>query len=63
MDFALNEEQQELKSAARKWLSERYPLDRDFDAPQDDRWAELAELGWLGVSISEDEGAVGLGFV
>ena len=52
-----------MKSAARAWLSERYPLDRDFDAPQDDRWAELAELGWLGVSLSEDEGGVGLGFV
>jgi alkylation response protein AidB-like acyl-CoA dehydrogenase len=63
MDFALTEEQQELKSAARKWLSERYPLDRDFDAPQDDRWAELAELGWLGVSVSEEEGGVGLGFL
>ena len=63
MDFALTEEQQELKSAARAWLSERYPLDRDFDAPQDDRWAELAELGWLGVSVSEEEGGVGLGFV
>ena len=63
MDFALTDEQQELKSAARAWLSERYPLDRDFDAPQDDRWAELAELGWLGVSLSEDEGGVGLGFV
>ncbi len=63
MDFALTKEQQELKSAARAWLSERYPLDRDFEAPQDDRWAELAELGWLGVSLSEDEGGVGLGFV
>jgi len=63
MDFALTEEQQELKSAARAWLSERYPLDRDWDGPQDDRWAELAELGWLGVSVSEEEGGVGLGFV
>jgi alkylation response protein AidB-like acyl-CoA dehydrogenase len=63
VDFALTEEQHELKSAARAWLSERYPLDRDFDAPQDDRWAELAELGWLGVSLSEEEGGVGLGFV
>jgi alkylation response protein AidB-like acyl-CoA dehydrogenase len=63
VDFALTEEQQELKSAARTWLAERYPLDRDFDVPQDDRWAELAELGWLGVSIAEDEGGVGLGFV
>jgi alkylation response protein AidB-like acyl-CoA dehydrogenase len=63
MDFSLTPEQQELKNAARTWLSERYPLDRPFDAPQDDRWAELAELGWLGVSLSEDEGGVGLGFL
>ena len=63
MDFALTEEQQELKSSARKWLSERYPLDRDFDAPQDDRWSELAELGWLGVSVAEDAGGAGLGFL
>jgi alkylation response protein AidB-like acyl-CoA dehydrogenase len=63
VDFAFTTEQQELKSAARTWLSERYPLDRDFDAPQDDRWAELADLGWLGVSLSEDEGGAGLGFL
>jgi alkylation response protein AidB-like acyl-CoA dehydrogenase len=63
VDFALTEDQQELKRAARTWLSERYPLDRDFEAPQDDRWAELAELGWLGVSIAEEEDGVGLGFV
>src|SRR5207253_4072736 len=55
--------QLELKRQARAWLSERYPLDRDWDGPQDDRWPELAELGWLGVSVAEDEGGVGLGFV
>jgi alkylation response protein AidB-like acyl-CoA dehydrogenase len=63
MDFAFTEEQAELKRQARAWLTERYPLDREWDAPQDDRWAELAELGWLGVSVSEDEGGVGLGFL
>ena len=63
MDFAFTEEQLELKRHARAWLSERYALDRDWDGAQDDRWAELAELGWLGVSVSEDEGGVGLGFV
>jgi len=63
MDFAFTEEQLELKRQARAWLSERYPLDRDWDGPQDDRWAELAELGWLGVSVGEAEGGVGLGFV
>jgi alkylation response protein AidB-like acyl-CoA dehydrogenase len=63
MDFAFTDEQLELKRQARAWLSERYPLDRDWDGVQDDRWAELAELGWLGVSVAEDDGGVGLGFV
>ena len=63
MDFAFTEEQLELKRQARAWLSERYPLDRDWDGKQDDRWSELAELGWLGVSVAEDEGGAGLGFL
>jgi len=57
MDFAFTDDQIELKRLAREWLAERYPLDRDWDAPQDDRWSELAELGWLDVAEA------GLGFV
>jgi alkylation response protein AidB-like acyl-CoA dehydrogenase len=57
MDFAFTEEQAELKRQARAWLGERYPLDRDWDGEQNDRWAELAELGWLDVAEAE------LGFV
>jgi alkylation response protein AidB-like acyl-CoA dehydrogenase len=57
VDFALNEIQQELKDQARGWLASRYPLDRDWDGPQDDRWSELAELGWLDVAEAD------LGFV
>jgi alkylation response protein AidB-like acyl-CoA dehydrogenase len=56
MDFALGNEQVELKQAARVWLADRFPLDRDWDA-QDDRWSELEELGWLDVAEA------GLGFV
>jgi len=56
MDFTITEEQQELKTAARAWLAEKFPLDRDWDA-QDDRWAELEELGWTDVAEA------GLGFV
>jgi len=63
MDFSFTAEQQELKRQARAWLANRYPLDRDWDAPQDDAWGELAELGWLGVSIAEEEGGTGLGFL
>jgi alkylation response protein AidB-like acyl-CoA dehydrogenase len=57
MDFALNDDQAELKRQARAWLSERYPLDRDWDGAQDDRWTEIAELGWLDVAEAD------LGFV
>src|SRR6476646_8059739 len=56
MDFALNDDQLELKQAARAWLADRFPLDRDWEA-QDDRWSELEELGWLNVAEA------GLGFV
>jgi alkylation response protein AidB-like acyl-CoA dehydrogenase len=56
MDFALNDDQLELKQAARAWLADRFPLDRDWQA-EDDRWSELAELGWLDVAEA------GLGFV
>jgi alkylation response protein AidB-like acyl-CoA dehydrogenase len=56
MDFTLSEEQLELKQAARAWLADRFPLDRNWEA-QDDRWAELEELGWLDVAEA------GLGFV
>ena len=63
MDFSFTEEQQELKRLARGWLSERFPLDRDFDGGVDDQWGGLADLGWLGVSLAEDEGGVGLTFI
>ncbi|HEU5405511.1 MAG TPA: acyl-CoA dehydrogenase family protein, partial [Gaiellaceae bacterium] len=56
MDFALSEEQLELRQAARDWLADRFPLDRDWESTED-RWAELAELGWLDVAEA------GLGFV
>ena len=56
MDFALSEDQVELKQAAHAWLADRFPLDRDWEN-QDDRWSELEELGWLDVAEA------GLGFV
>jgi len=59
MDFSLSDEQQELKDEARRWLSTRYPADAWNEAD----WQELAELGWLGVSVPEESGGVGLGFV
>jgi alkylation response protein AidB-like acyl-CoA dehydrogenase len=56
MDFALSDDQLELRQQARAWLADRFPLDRDWESTED-RWAELAELGWLDVAEA------GLGFV
>jgi alkylation response protein AidB-like acyl-CoA dehydrogenase len=56
MDFTLSDDQLELKQAARAWLADRFPLDRDWEA-QDDRLSELEELGWLDVAEA------GLGFL
>jgi alkylation response protein AidB-like acyl-CoA dehydrogenase len=59
VDFSLTDEQQELKAEARRWLDARYPADEWNEGD----WSELAELGWLGVSVPEEAGGAGLGFV
>jgi alkylation response protein AidB-like acyl-CoA dehydrogenase len=67
--FAFTAEQEALRAEARRWLDERYPPERvaelaDSDAGWDPAsWGELAELGWLGVSVGEEEGGAGLGFL
>jgi len=69
MHFAFTPDQEALRTEARRWLDERYPPERvaelaDSEAGWDPAsWAELAELGWLGVSVAEDEGGAGLGFL
>ncbi len=53
MDFTFTEEQEGLREQARRFLSAS-------PAPS---WRELAELGWTGVSIPQELGGAGLGFV
>jgi len=53
MDFTFTPEQDALREQARAYLA---------DKPEPS-WSELAELGWLGVSIAEEDGGAGLGFV
>jgi alkylation response protein AidB-like acyl-CoA dehydrogenase len=59
MDFALTDEQQALRDEARRWLAGRYPAEEWNEAD----WAELAELGWLGVATPEECGGAGLSFL
>ena len=53
MDFTFTPEQEALREQAREFLA----------ANPEPTWAQLAELGWTGVSIGEDEGGAGLSFV
>jgi alkylation response protein AidB-like acyl-CoA dehydrogenase len=53
MDFTFTPEQDALREQARAYLA---------DKPEPS-WSELAELGWTGVSIAEEDGGAGLGFV
>jgi alkylation response protein AidB-like acyl-CoA dehydrogenase len=57
MDFTFTPEQDALREQARGYLAER------AEPQSEPLWSELAELGWLGVSIAEDHGGAGLTFV
>jgi len=53
MDAAFTAEQDELRSQARSYLAGN-------PSPS---WSDLADLGWTGVSVSEEHGGAGLGFL
>src|SRR6476659_1330233 len=53
MDFTFTPEQEALREQAREFLA----------ATPEPSWSQLAELGWTGVSIDEEEGGAGLSFV
>jgi alkylation response protein AidB-like acyl-CoA dehydrogenase len=69
MDFAFTDEQEQLRNEARTFLADRYPADRVAELADSDEgwepssWQELAELGWIGVSVPEKAGGAGLGFL
>jgi alkylation response protein AidB-like acyl-CoA dehydrogenase len=53
MDFTFTPEQYALREQARAYLADK----------AEPSWSDLAELGWTGVSIAEEDGGAGLGFV
>ncbi len=69
MDFGFNDEQQEIKSTARDFLSSRFKPEKvrelaESESPYDDAiWKEICDLGWPGIAISEEYGGQGLGAV
>jgi len=64
-----DEEHALLRTEARRWLDERFPIARvralaESDSGEDAAdWQELAALGWLGLCVPEKHGGAGLGAV
>ncbi len=69
MNFGFTEEQELLRAEVRKFLDENAPLDevRKIAETEEgfsrERWAQIAELGWLGLTVPEEYGGAGLGWV
>ncbi len=69
MNFGFTEEQELLRNEVRRFLDERCPMTevrRIMELPNgfcEKLWVELAELGWLGLTIPEEYGGAGLGWI
>ena len=66
MDFQLTEEQKELRESVRRYAHERLlPLAEEIETsgepPSHDVVREFADMGYLGINISEELGGLGLG--
>jgi alkylation response protein AidB-like acyl-CoA dehydrogenase len=68
--FTLNEDQSQLKDAAKRFIQEQAPTTRlrkvrdegkdGFDA---DLWKQMVEMGWTGILAPEEFGGSGLGYL
>ena len=69
MNFGFTEEQELLRAEVRKFLDQNAPLSQVraiVEEPEGfDRnlWARMGELGWIGLTLPETYGGVGLDFV
>src|SRR5215467_14617793 len=69
MDFGFSQDQELLRSTARKFLENEctssFVRERMAEPAgvTDEFWAKLAEQGWLGLVYPEEFGGAGLGFV
>ncbi len=69
MNFDFNDEQREIKSTAREFLASRFKPEKvrelaESESPYDDAlWKEICDLGWPGISLTEEHGGQGLGTV
>jgi alkylation response protein AidB-like acyl-CoA dehydrogenase len=65
MDFDLGDEQRQLQDGVGRFVRENYAFEawrRTVTTEQgfrDEHWAQMAELGWLGVAVPEEFGGLG----
>jgi alkylation response protein AidB-like acyl-CoA dehydrogenase len=69
MDFGFSEEQELLRAEVRKFLDQNASLAevrKIVETPAGfapELWRRMAELGWVGLTLPDEHGGVGLGFV
>jgi alkylation response protein AidB-like acyl-CoA dehydrogenase len=68
MNFDLNDEQQEIQRTAREFLGAKFKPEKvrelaESGSYDESLWKEVAELGWPGIAIAEEDGGQGLGLI
>jgi alkylation response protein AidB-like acyl-CoA dehydrogenase len=69
MNFGFTEEQELLRNEVRKFLDENCPLEEvrkiseSSEGFSRELWKQIAELGWLGLTVPEEHGGSELGWV
>jgi alkylation response protein AidB-like acyl-CoA dehydrogenase len=68
MNFDFTDDQQDIKRTAHEFLASRFRAERlrelaESGSYDDDAFAEVVELGWPGIAVSEERGGQGLGLV
>ncbi len=67
MDLSLSDEQKQLQDAAERFVRDKYTFENRRKIVATERgwlpenWAQFAELGWLGMAFSEEDGGYGGG--
>ena len=66
MDFDISDDQEMLRDTVRKWVDKAYTFERRRGIVKEGgyssaAWKELAELGLLGLYVSEENGGMGFG--
>jgi len=65
MDFSLNDEQKLMADSVQRFVRQQYEFEKWRQLAKTDlgfsreNWAQMAELGWLGVALPEEAGGLG----